>query len=134
MYAEKLGYEIGGYRDANARFGQLTFEIWRACRLVVDTGIHVMRWSRDDAIDYMAKNTSLAPLDIGTEVDRYIAWPGQAVAYKIGELRFTALRKAAEAKFGDRFDLRAFHDRLLSDGARPIDMPEKRMRSWIASN
>ena len=134
LYAEKLGYDIGGYRDANARFGQLTFEIWRACRLVVDTGIHVMRWSRDDAIDYMAKNTSLAPLDIGTEVDRYIAWPGQAVAYKIGELRFTALRKAAEAKFGDRFDLRAFHDRLLSDGAMPIDMLEKRMRSWIESN
>jgi uncharacterized protein (DUF885 family) len=132
LYAEKLGYEIGGYKEPADRFGQLTFEIWRACRLVVDTGIHDLRWSRDQAIELLERNTGLARLDIEAEVNRYIAWPGQALAYKIGELRIMKLREQAEAELGARFDLRAFHDRLLLEGAMPIDMLETRMGEWIA--
>jgi len=132
LYTEKLGYEIGGYKDAYSRFGQLTFEMWRACRLVVDTGMHAKGWSRQQAIDFMASNTSLARLDIESEIDRYISWPGQALAYKIGELRILQLRREAEKKLGDRFDLRAFHDALLSEGAMPIDILESRMRDWTS--
>jgi uncharacterized protein (DUF885 family) len=132
LYTEKLGYEIGGYKDAYSRFGQLTFEMWRACRLVVDTGMHTKGWSRQQAIDFMASNTSLARLDIESEIDRYISWPGQALAYKIGELRILQLRREAEEKLGKRFDLRAFHDALLSEGAMPIDVLETRMRTWIS--
>jgi uncharacterized protein (DUF885 family) len=131
LYTEKLGYEIGGYKDAYSRFGQLTFEMWRACRLVVDTGMHAKGWPRQQAIDFMAANTSLARLDIESEIDRYISWPGQALAYKIGELRILQLRREAEKKLGDKFDLRAFHDALLSGGAMPIDVLEQRMRVWI---
>ena len=133
MYAEKLGYEIGGYRDPYSTFGQLTFEMWRACRLVVDTGIHSKGWSRRRAIDFIADNTSLALLDIEAEVDRYIAWPGQALAYKIGELRILQLRREAERQLGEKFDLRGFHDALLSGGAMPIDVLENRMRDWLAA-
>jgi prolyl oligopeptidase len=133
LYAEKLGYELGGYRDSYARFGQLTFEMWRACRLVVDTGLHDKGWSRQQAIDYLSEHVSLAPIDIEAEVDRYISWPAQALAYKIGELRVTQLRREAEEQLGDRFDVRAFHDALLSGGAMPIDTLEKRMREWIAA-
>ncbi len=132
LYTEKLGYEIGGYRDLYSRFGQLTFEIWRACRLVVDTGMHARGWPRQRAIDFMAANTSLAPIDIEAEVDRYISWPGQALAYKIGELRIVNLRREAEQTLGDKFDLRAFHDALLAGGAMPIDTLETRMRAWLA--
>ncbi len=131
LYTEKLGYEIGGYRTPELRFGQLTFEMWRACRLVVDTGMHVMDWTRQQAIDYMEKNTSLALLDINSEVDRYISWPGQALAYKIGELRILEMRRTAEEALGNRFDLRSFHDAMLQEGAMPIDMLEKRMNKWI---
>jgi prolyl oligopeptidase len=131
LYSEKLGYEIGGYKDAYSRFGQLTFEMWRACRLVVDTGMHAKGWSRQQAIDFMAGNTSLARLDIESEIDRYISWPGQALAYKIGELRILQLRREAEEKLGKKFDLRAFHDALLADGAMPIDVLETRIRTWI---
>ncbi len=132
LYTEKLGYEIGGYKDAYSRFGQLTFEMWRACRLVVDTGMHAKGWSRQRAIDYMAGNSSLARVDVENEIDRYISWPGQALAYKIGELRILALRREAEKKLGDKFDLRTFHDALLSEGAMPIDTLESRMRDWIS--
>jgi len=131
LYTEKLGYEIGGYKDAYSRFGQLTFEMWRACRLVVDTGMHAKGWSRQQAIDFMAGNTSLAQLDIESEIDRYISWPGQALAYKIGELRILQLRREAQETLGGKFDLRAFHDALLADGAMPIDVLETRMRKWI---
>ncbi len=131
LYAEKLGYEIGGYRDPYARLGQLNFEMWRACRLVVDTGMHMKGWSRQRAIDFMEKNTSLARLDIETEVDRYITWPGQALAYKIGELRILKIRHQAEKTLGQRFDLRTFHDALLAEGAMPLDMLEKHMIEWI---
>ena len=133
LYTEKLGYEIGGYRDAYSRFGQLTFEMWRACRLVVDTGMHVQSWTRQRAIDYMVANTSMSQTDIEAEVDRYIAWPGQALAYKIGELRIVRLRREAEARLGDAFDLRTFHDALLAGGAMPIDVLERRMRVWIGA-
>ncbi len=132
LYTEKLGYEIGGYHDPYARFGQLTFEMWRACRLVVDTGMHHKGWSRQRAIDFMAANTSLALLDIEAEVYRYISWPGQALAYKIGELRILQLRKNAEQRLGDHFDLRRFHDARLSGGAMPIDVLETRMRTYIS--
>jgi prolyl oligopeptidase len=131
LYTEKLGYEIGGYATPQDRFGQLTFEMWRACRLVVDTGMHYKGWTRLQAIDFMAKNTSLALVDIENEIDRYISWPGQALGYKIGELRILQLRKEAEEKLGPKFDLRAFHDALLAGGAMPIDILEKRMREWI---
>jgi len=132
LYTEKLGYEIDGYKGPYSRFGQLTFEMWRACRLVVDTGMHAKNWTREQAIEFMAKNTSLAAVDIANEVDRYISWPGQAIGYKIGELRILALRAEAEKKLGDKFDVRAFHDALLGGGPMPIDMLEARMRSWIA--
>ena len=133
LYSEKLGYEVGGYQDAYSRFGQLTFEMWRACRLVVDTGMHSKGWTRQQAIDFMMNNTSLAPIDIEAEIDRYISWPGQALAYKIGELRIVQLRREAEQRLGSRFDLRAFHDTLLAGGAMPIDMLEKRMHEWMNS-
>lgn len=133
LYSEKLGYEIDGYKGPYNRFGQLTFEMWRACRLVVDTGMHAKNWTRAQAIDFMSKNTSLAAVDITNEVDRYISWPGQAIGYKIGELRILALRSEAQKKLGDKFDLRAFHDALLSGGPMPIDTLESRMRAWIAT-
>lgn len=131
LYTEKLGYEIGGYADPYSRFGQLTFEIWRACRLVVDTGMHLKGWSRKQAIDYMLANSSLAPLDVESEIDRYITWPGQALSYKIGEIRILRMRREAEAALGNRFDLRAFHDYLLSGGPMPIDLLEERMKEWV---
>jgi len=131
LYAEKLGYELGGYTDPYQQFGQLTLEMWRACRLVVDTGIHVQGWSRQRAIDFMTGNTCLSKLDIEAEIDRYITWPGQALAYKIGELRILALRKEAEEALGERFSLPDFHDALLADGPMPIDLLEERMQRWI---
>jgi len=131
LYAEKLGYEIDGYQDPYARFGQLTFEMWRACRLVVDTGIHAKGWTRQQAIDFLSENNSLSKHDIEAEVDRYIAWPGQALAYKLGERKILALRDEAERELGDRFDIRDFHDHLLRDGAMPLDMLEKQIHDWI---
>lgn len=131
LYTEKLGYEIGGYADPYSRFGQLTFEMWRACRLVVDTGMHHKLWSRQQAIDFMLANSSLAKLDIESEIDRYITWPGQALSYKIGEIRIIQMRKDAETALGGKFDLRAFHDYLLSGGQMPIDILEERMKEWV---
>lgn len=132
LYTEKLGYEIGGYQDPYQRFGQLTFEMWRACRLVVDTGMHAKQWTRRQAIDFMALNTSLAMPDIESEIDRYITWPGQALGYKIGELRILEMRREAEEALGEKFQLAEFHDALLSGGAMPIDMLGRRMKAWIA--
>ena len=132
LYTEKLGYEIDGYKGPYNRFGQLTFEMWRACRLVVDTGMHAKGWTRERAVEFMAKNTSLARVDIENEVDRYISWPGQALGYKIGELRILGLRAEAEKTLGAKFDIKAFHDALLSGGAMPIDALEGRMRAWVA--
>jgi uncharacterized protein (DUF885 family) len=132
LYGEQLGGELNVYRTPYERFGQLSYEMWRACRLVADTGIHWLRWSRDEAKACFLQNTALAPHNIDVEVDRYISWPGQALGYKIGELRIMALRKEAEAKLGERFDVRRFHDAVLLGGALPLDMVEARVRAWIA--
>ena len=131
LYAEQLGGEIGLYATPYERFGQLSYEMWRACRLVADTGIHWKRWTRDQARACFVENTALSEHNIDTEVDRYISWPGQALAYKVGELRIMALRRKAEAALGTRFDERRFHDAVLVAGALPLDILEARVNAWI---
>jgi uncharacterized protein (DUF885 family) len=131
LYAESLGEEMGFYQDPYSRFGQATYEMWRAIRLVVDTGMHALGWSRDRAIEFFRANTGKTEHDIVVEVDRYISWPGQALAYKIGELKIKELRALAEESLGDSFDLRAFHDELLGQGALPLTILQERIRDWI---
>ena len=133
LYSESLGEELGLYQDPYSKFGQLTYDMWRAVRLVVDTGLHAKGWSRQQAIDFFKDNAAKTEADIVNEIDRYIAWPGQALAYKIGQLRISALRREAETTLGPRFDIRAFHDTLLATGAVPLDVMEPRMRAWIAT-
>jgi uncharacterized protein (DUF885 family) len=133
LYAEQLGYDVGFYTDPYSRFGQLTYEMWRACRLVVDTGMHWKGWTRQQAIDFMAQNSALTLLNITNEVDRYIAWPGQALAYKTGQMKISELRREAEAALGTRFDLRRFHDVVLGSGAVPLTVLEANVRAWIAA-
>ena len=132
LYAESLGEEMGLYDDPYSKFGQLTYEMWRAVRLVVDTGLHYMRWDRQKAIDFLLGNTAKQELDVVNEIDRYLAMPGQALAYKIGQLKISAIRARAEKTLGNKFDLRAFHDEILKDGALPLDLLEAKMDSWIA--
>lgn len=134
LYSERLGYEIGLYKDAYSHFGQLSYDMWRAVRLVVDTGIHVQRWSRQQAIDYFMSKAPKAEADIINEVDRYISWPGQALGYKVGQLKILELRAMAEKELGSRFDLRAFHDHLLGAGALPLALLEKRMQMWVSAH
>ena len=131
LYAERLGKEIGFYKDMLSDFGRLTQEAWRAARLVVDTGIHSMKWTRDQAIRFLKENTATTEQDIVSEVDRYIAWPGQALAYKIGEMKIRELRAKAEKKQKRKFEIRKFHDELLNDGALPLDLLAKKMTSWL---
>ncbi len=133
LYSEKLGYDLGLYTDDFSKFGQLNYDMWRAARLVVDTGMHAFKWTREQAIYFMKQNTGRSDLDIANEVDRYISWPGQALAYKMGELRIKALRAEAEKALGDKFDVRAFHDKLLGSGALPLSVLDTQMRAWIAA-
>jgi uncharacterized protein (DUF885 family) len=131
LYAERLGLEAGFYTDPYSDYGRLTYEMWRACRLVVDTGIHAMGWSREQAIAFVIENTALAELNVRNEIDRYITYPGQALAYKMGELKIRELRARAEQRLDSRFDLRAFHDAVLLDGAVPLDVLEAKIEAWI---
>ena len=133
LYSERLGYDMGLYQDPYSRYGQLIYDMWRAVRLVVDTGIHYFGWSRQEAIDYFKFNAAKTEADIINEIDRYIGWPGQALAYKIGQLKMLELRANAERTLGERFDIRAFHDELLGAGAIPLDALEARMERWIAA-
>ena len=131
LYSEWLGNEMGIYRTPYEKFGQLSYEMWRAARLVIDTGIHLQGWSRGQAIDYLASHTALSSHEVETEVDRYISWPGQALSYKLGELTIRRLRAEAEAALGSRFDKRSFHDAFLAMGAVPLNVLEQQMREWI---
>ncbi|GAB4329530.1 MAG: DUF885 domain-containing protein [Candidatus Zixiibacteriota bacterium] len=133
LYSEALPKEVGFYKDPYSEFGRLTFDAWRCTRLIVDPGIHYFGWTRQQAIDFFRENTALSELNIQSEVDRYIAWPGQALAYKIGQLKIAELRKTAETELGADFDLRAFHDALLEEGALPLDILEAKMTRWIES-
>lgn len=132
LYTESLGDRLGLYRDPYSRFGQLTYDMWRAVRLVVDTGIHAKHWTRQQAIDYFKANAAKTDADIINEVDRYISWPGQALAYKVGQLRILQLRAEAERQLGPKFDIRDFHDVVLSNGAVPLEVLEQQVRDWIA--
>jgi len=131
LYAERLGKEMGFYTDPYSEFGRLIYDMWRACRLVVDTGIHALRWDRARAAAFLTENTALSRLNIESEVDRYLVWPGQALTYKIGELKIRELRERAEKELGGAFDLPAFHDCLLGEGSLPLDLLEARVGAWI---
>lgn len=131
LYCEYLGLEAGFYQDPYSNFGRLTYEMWRAARLVVDTGMHAQGWSRQQAIDFMASNTALSLHNVTTEIDRYISWPGQALSYKIGELTIKRLRAKAEHELGDKFDIRAFHDAVLENGSVPMSILEQQINDFI---
>jgi len=132
LYAESLGEEMGFYADPYAKFGQLTYEMWRAVRLVIDTGLHSMGWSREQAINYFKQNAGKNEHDIVVEVDRYIVTPGQALAYKLGELKFKELRAFATKELGAKFDVRLFHDQVLKNGAVPLSLLDEQVRAWVA--
>jgi uncharacterized protein (DUF885 family) len=133
LYTEHLGIEMGIYQTPYEQFGRLSYEMWRACRLVIDTGIHAKGWTRDEAIRYMTENTGLSAGNIRAEIDRYISWPGQALAYKLGELEIRDLRARAEAELGENFDIREFHDVVLENGALPLKMLEQVVDDYLAS-
>jgi uncharacterized protein (DUF885 family) len=133
LYAESLGYEMGFYTDPYDHFGALSAEIWRAARLVLDTGLHSKGWTREQAIDYLTSNTAIGPSDAVAEVERYIAIPGQALSYKIGELKFKELRARSQKALGTRFDVKEFHRQVLIDGSLPLDVLDAKINRWIAS-
>ena len=131
LYSESLGYDMGLYKDPYSKFGQLTYDMWRAIRLVVDTGMHYMDWSRQDAINYFLDNSAKTQQDIINEVDRYINWPGQALAYKIGQLKILELKNRSKEKLGDLYDVKDFHHEVLKRGAIPLYMLEENIDAWI---
>ena len=131
LYSERLGYDLGLYKDPYSKFGQLTYDMWRAIRLVVDTGMHYFDWTRQDAINYFLENSAKTKQDVMNEVDRYINWPGQALAYKIGQLKILELRAKAESEFGEDFDIKDFHHEVLKRGALPLDILEQYINQWI---
>jgi prolyl oligopeptidase len=133
LYSESLGEAMGFYQDPYSRFGQLSYEMWRALRLVVDTGLHELGWSRQQAIDVMLENSALTRKNVEAEVDRYISWPGQALAYKIGEMEIQDLVRSARTQLGNQFDIREFHDHLLAEGSMPLDILRDRMERWIVA-
>ncbi len=132
LYAERLGKDVGFYQDPYSDYGRLEADIWRAIRLVVDTGVHSQHWTRQQMVDYFHEHSAIDETTIQTEVDRYIAWPGQALAYKIGQMKILELRDRAKKALGDKFDLRAFHDQVLDSGALPLDVLSDRIDAWIA--
>ena len=132
LYSERLGKEVGFYQDPNSDFGRLEADMWRAIRLVVDTGVHSQHWTRDQVIDYFHAHSGMDDTNINAETDRYIAWPGQALAYKMGQLKILALRDKAQKALGAKFDIKAFHDEVLDSGALPLDVLEARVNDWIA--
>jgi uncharacterized protein (DUF885 family) len=132
LYSESLGKEMGFYEDPYSDFGRLTYEMWRACRLVVDTGMHAKGWSRQQAVDYLAANSALTIGSVEGQIDRYITWPAQALSYKIGELKIRELRKYAEQELGENFDIRLFHDQLLTNGSLPLALLEELLIEWVA--
>ena len=134
LYTEKLGKEMGIYETPYEDFGRLTYEMWRACRLVIDTGLHHEGWTRDQALAYLRDRTALSEHEVTTEVDRYISWPGQALSYKLGELAIVRLRAEAENELGDRFDIKAFHDAVLSQGSVPLPVLDQQIRAFIADS
>ena len=134
LYTEFLANEMGIYTTPFEHFGKLTYEMWRACRLVVDTGIHVFGWSRQKAVDFMTENTALSIHEVNTEIDRYISWPGQALSYKIGELKIRELRNLAEEKLGSKFDIREFHEKILEKGTLTLPLLESRIFDYISIN
>ena len=131
LYSERLGYDLGLYKDPYSKFGQLTYDMWLAIRLVVDTGMHYFDWTRQDAINYFLENSAKTKQDVMNEVDRYINWPGQALAYKIGQLKILELRAKAESEFGEDFDIKDFHHEVLKRGALPLDILEEYINQWI---
>jgi uncharacterized protein (DUF885 family) len=133
LYSESLGGEMGFYQDPYSKFGQLTYEMWRAIRLVIDTGLHSMGWTRDQAIDFFRTNAAKTDQDIIVEVDRYIVWPGQALGYKMGQLKIRELRTNAEHELGERFNIRQFHDVVLGQGAVPLDVLEQQVNAWVSN-
>ena len=131
LYSEQLGESMGIYDDPYDKFGQLTYDMWRAVRLVVDTGMHYKDWSREDAVNLFLENTAKTEQDINNEVDRYIAWPGQALAYKIGQLKIMELRDKSKEALGDDFDIKDFHDHILSFGSIPLNILEEKVDEFI---
>ena len=134
LYTEKLAVEMGIYEDAYEDFGRLTYEMWRAARLVIDTGVHSKGWTREQAVAFLSENTALSDHEVGTEIDRYITWPGQALSYKLGEIEIVRLRRLAEAELGADFDIRAFHDHLLAIGVATIPAMTAEMEAFIAQS
>jgi len=133
FYSERLGKEVGFYQDPYSEYGRLENEMWRAVRLVVDTGVHYKHWSREQMVDFFRRHTAMDEPNIQTEVDRYIAWPAQALCYKIGQMKILALREKARRDLGDKFDIREFHDTVLDEGALPLDVLGAKIDRWIRS-